>query len=1178
MMDNLQDIGETFDDWLMSFNTEPTPPIGADVPPVQRFHQGIYPRSRDRNQTNEKKLQRNDKSAWQSTNFQRNRTSANNNQRQFTNFQRNSTSANNFPNGSSYDSKFSKYSEKNGNNSSSEFRGKSKYGRQNRSRGNNASQIKCNRRNDETRNCRSHFDRNVNVKSEAESSDLDSDCNSVMSSVSSYKNHSLKTNYRFKRGDEHSNKNMYNTSQNEVHSREQSARPESRTKRMLHSRDQRSSRREHNVDSDCESILSSVSNYSARNLRSRLTDRTRKKCEVKYELADSRKNDNDRLREMPNYKSSLEGKSKTYKVGYMYLVELLKKEPHEILLEALQPNSKFDVFLQTQKIQADWLFLVMRIIAKIASSEFVGNKNEMFNYICKSSLLHTVSYYLGDVCVETNKKTISNMKTFFDDLLVFYSSIVYTLPTVAFEKEFKKLILKTTSAIEQANKLFALEVSDEVLQKLTTLISYLDEYDDLLKKKMPSKTTKSYRDWIEDMAPPEDFRELSLYPTFEDLTRNNLGFVRPNKVKGAYIDVEHYLDVQFRLLREDFIDPLRKGLKKYALAKLNHESGKRMKSKYESVRLYQKVKFEHSELTETNQVGYVLNFDVDKKMTKIKWEYCKRFMYGSLLLFTNDNFETFFCGTVLDRNMKKLTSGKILVALTSDIQVNQNFFNVTFCMAESEVFFEPYYLVMKSLILMNENNFPMSKYIVYGEHESVIPKYMYKFEVLSILGYSVEPVYSGLDSWPSAKDLGLDNYQYRAFKKALTSEFCVIQGPPGTGKTFLGLKIMEVLLKNIMHFNPGVVQSPILVVCYTNHALDQFLEGLIRLTTKIVRVGGQSKSEALKRFNLRGQNQISIRREARVLNKTQFAVKETMKLLLEEIHELSQMKKNLENPIGILKYKHISSSLNDFHKRYIVNDDELLKWLFNEDDDEDDLSELDEDSTRPSLPNFLVKNSPTLSDDCESQGVNSDINVDESDDDYGLIIDEEDIVDVKKMQNVDTCYCLTIQALGTQCNDFISLFNDLQKQNYSEDLDYETLVSKIHELRKKIRIATNRYYCLKKQLDNPEINEGKYKQFLLKDFRTLKLEQRWILYWYWIKMLRDQIIDELHATQEEYKYKCQQFEEYKQMEDLHVVRKANVVGMTTTGAARLRLLLSALQPTIGELLLLLYHSFIQINL
>ena len=44
-------------------------------------------------------------------------------------------------------------------------------------------------------------------------------------------------------------------------------------------------------------------------------------------------------------------------------------------------------------------------------------------------------------------------------------------------------------------------------------------------------------------------------------------------------------------------------------------------------------------------------------------------------------------------------------------------------------------------------------------------------------------------SWPSAKDLELDDSQFNALQLALTKEFAVIQGPPGTGKTYIGLKV-----------------------------------------------------------------------------------------------------------------------------------------------------------------------------------------------------------------------------------------------------------------------------------------------------------------------------------------------------------------------------------------------------
>lgn len=61
--------------------------------------------------------------------------------------------------------------------------------------------------------------------------------------------------------------------------------------------------------------------------------------------------------------------------------------------------------------------------------------------------------------------------------------------------------------------------------------------------------------------------------------------------------------------------------------------------------------------------------------------------------------------------------------------------------------------------------------------------------------------------------------------------------------------------------NEEVTQTagPIVVVCYTNHALDQFLEGILETYTKIpgakgrapiIRVGGRCKSEKLEEYIL----------------------------------------------------------------------------------------------------------------------------------------------------------------------------------------------------------------------------------------------------------------------------------------------------------------------------------------
>ena len=101
-------------------------------------------------------------------------------------------------------------------------------------------------------------------------------------------------------------------------------------------------------------------------------------------------------------------------------------------------------------------------------------------------------------------------------------------------------------------------------------------------------------------------------------------------------------------------------------------------------------------------------------------------------------------------------------------------------------------------------------------------------------------------AWPSNDMLCVNESQADAVRTCLTRELAIVQGPPGTGKTFISLKVAQILL-----LNPIAFMGQILVICYTNHALDQFLEGMTSFEkTGIVRVGSRSKTEKLDEFNL----------------------------------------------------------------------------------------------------------------------------------------------------------------------------------------------------------------------------------------------------------------------------------------------------------------------------------------
>ncbi|KAF9548776.1 hypothetical protein EC957_005710 [Mortierella hygrophila] len=94
----------------------------------------------------------------------------------------------------------------------------------------------------------------------------------------------------------------------------------------------------------------------------------------------------------------------------------------------------------------------------------------------------------------------------------------------------------------------------------------------------------------------------------------------------------------------------------------------------------------------------------------------------------------------------------------------------------------------------------------------------------------------------------LNNTQALALVETLGREVALISGPPGTGKTKVGVDLIKVLLHNKEAMNCG----PILVVSYTNHALDHFLEHLLdQGVTRIVRVGSQSKSPRLQEYSMK---------------------------------------------------------------------------------------------------------------------------------------------------------------------------------------------------------------------------------------------------------------------------------------------------------------------------------------
>ena len=452
-----------------------------------------------------------------------------------------------------------------------------------------------------------------------------------------------------------------------------------------------------------------------------------------------------------------------------------------------------------------------------------------------------------------------------------------------------------------ANQLASQEVRYGEIQKLSQL---------LVEKRNGIRT-----DFYQASSSSLHVRETecnTILPTPEELKQANLPLMlTKNQVKGCYCSIEAYLDCHYNLLREDFIHPLRCALHQVQSPEYDENCLE--------VKVYHNVRFNQGTTTLPGE-GKVfrISFECPTK-TKVKWEHSKNFIYGSLVCLYRDDFKEVVFGTVAERKIEDLKQG----ILTIKLQTNTDVFSfppeLCFRMIVSTAYYEGYYPVLKRLEKLktpdpdspqSEIVLPFSRYLVECSSDVSPPAYMRGETVVMDLDGIVCKYHSPVEeelldcpcngmvdvfdkkAWSELQTPILDPSQKSALHAALTRELALIQGPPGTGKTYIGLKIVEALLNNTHQRREN---GPIVVVCYTNHALDQFLEGILaindiknrnRKMITIQRIGSRSKSEKIEQYNVHKAVTIACR-EKKIYGCSPYAVQK-LQSKLQAIEELLQ--------------------------------------------------------------------------------------------------------------------------------------------------------------------------------------------------------------------------------------------------------------------------------------------------
>ena len=844
-------------------------------------------------------------------------------------------------------------------------------------------------------------------------------------------------------------------------------------------------------------------------------------------------------------------------MSFEKLQSISRMQPDQLLQLIVQKRKGFIALLESRDLTEIVLHFMVKIICQACKSQFTPKSRlKLLNEVLASGFLMSgLSSYISNVhqkepsshsmsvknmlslCISLLESMLNSFPSSLPDVMVVFASIDLCY------KRNVGLMRSVTGDTDLGEKIGEFQ---KIIDKMT------QEYQ---------KNQRRVKNSVEDLKkPPNDFREISVFPQKNDIYLSDQPFIRANKDTGGYQNLEHYLDVQFRLLREDFVAPLRDGIMQYTEAQQSGENRPRNRD----IRLYSDVHVKHSICTEDSGLVHCIQFNT-RPLRRIKWDRSKRLIYGSLLCLSSDNFQTMLFASVVDRKNDLLEEGILYVKFEAKFDMVAAIKpSESFMMAESSAFFEAYKHVLYCLQSITDD-MPFQDYIVHCDIDVKPPRYLRKhmeYDFQSILACPIEPITGrdplrrrlggtcfipvlDLQSWPTADSLMLDNSQMEALQTSLTKEFIVIQGPPGTGKTYIGLKIAKILLENKTHWSVGK-NCPMFVVCYTNHALDQFLDGIVRFNTNVIRVGGRCQNDRLKEYNIKHftvQQKYGQSIPALVRQGIQDSLKAMKNLDTRLIQRIAALKATY---IGVLSENKLKEYISEEHlmqltvhvpRKFQQNQHQgyccmILEWL--------GLGSVKNMIPRE-LSNPLNWRAQQIVETEVDEEDNVEIAEDAKQETYSRMLDFGDLQGaMEKYEQIEPDsdgLVLTLKQLNMPYEKLCRMESENVCVFDAEEmkLRYEWLLNGLHQA-----TVENTDKCLWK----------------------LKMEDRWKLYRIWIHAYRNAIEKEIKATEQKFQLEQERLAEMKNQKDSEIMRKADVIGMTTTGAARYWHVLQQIQPKI----------------
>ncbi|XP_052081591.1 NFX1-type zinc finger-containing protein 1-like [Mytilus californianus] len=616
---------------------------------------------------------------------------------------------------------------------------------------------------------------------------------------------------------------------------------------------------------------------------------------------------------------------------------------------------------------------------------------------------------------------------------------------------------------------------------------------------------------------------------------------------------ESYLRRLFMVHRQDFIRPLCKGLMSLKNTLFADPYCLEKKWRHDDIRVYKDICFLSRCCNEQNGITWKISFDITP-YSRINWNIRKLLTFGSLVCLTNRTFTILQYATVADRNAVDLNNGIFEIKFIDDIgDMSEILQQPDVLQVESQAFFPSYFHTLNSLKCMYSEIFNAEKRLPFGKQllnkrnsvEQEKPDY-FKSPSFVEKGFDIRCLHSEQKAvkvdisneanWPDADSLGMDDSQHQAFITSMNSKLALIQGPPGTGKT-----VAELLLRNDSIWRQQDDQGPMLLLSYTNHALDQFLIDIskrLQITdaAAIVRLGSRSEIEILSKYNLTakrkaysykdeesitrgGEIRIRTKREtSSVLNVLAYNAKSNLKQRIKEHENLKKLREEIQTGIVHQDWLHgVANAITDKQYNALRNESSLIRWLKVE-------------SVTQQVVNIQQNYLENIYEDDDFEYFDEEENwYDDLSGDY----DEEGIQTLEKLQLMH----LDLEKLKMVISSSIVFSKEKTQSN-------QWFWEQYNEYKKSVFIKKiEEKLCCTQAMPFEDACS-------VSNIWNIDYPQRWQLYKYWIQQSLIPINKEIQECEESYRRAQGRYEEIQHIADINILKRAKLVACTTTRAAR----------------------------